>query len=509
MTKLPEFHLADLQNGSDIRGIAIQTKNNELTLTNDRIEKISYGLMAWLKEYKKLTNSLTTIKVAIGYDSRLSAKRIQEVIIKTLINLGVDIIDVGLATTPAMFMSTQYQEFDCDAAIMITASHLPYQYNGLKFFTKDGGAEHEDIEFILANTDVKKQPYPKDKGEVKKADLLKVYAADLRSKIKKEIDDVENHEKPLAGRHIIVDAGNGAGGFFAKEVLEKLGANITGSQFLDPDGTFPNHIPNPDNKEAMASIKKAVLENKADLGIIFDTDVDRSALVDHKGVTLNRNNLIAVISAIVIAENPGTTIVTNSATSEHLKTFIEEQGGHQNRYLTGYRNVINQALKLNKEGIHTSLAIETSGHAALKENYFLDDGAYLVAKILMADARLRKENKKIGSLIETLKQPIETDEVRFKILTKPIRENGLDTMGKFREFIEQVPDLVIEPNNLEGIRVNTKDIYGSGWLLLRMSLHEPLLVLTFESDQTGTIKQLRQKLKEFFISQECLDSSDL
>ena len=428
MTTPSEFNLATLQNGSDIRGVAIQTKNNDLTLTDERIKKIIYGFLVWLKEIKNLDNELIKLKVAIGYDSRLSADRIQQVAIDTLVKLGVDVVDVGLSTTPAMFMSTQYKEFDCVAAIMITASHLPYEYNGLKIFTKDGGAEDEDIEFILTNTDARKIDCSEVKGKVTKENLLKTYAADLRDKITYGISDTITYEKPLMGRHIIVDAGNGAGGFFATEVLEKLGATIKGSQFLDPDGTFPNHIPNPDNKEAMTSIQKAVLANQADLGIIFDTDVDRSALVDHKGSTLNRNNLIAVISAIVIDENPGTTIVTNSATSEHLKTFIEELGGYQSRYLTGYRNVINQALKLNTEGVEASLAIETSGHAALKENYFLDDGAYLVAKILIADARLRKENKTIGSLIESLKQPLETDEVRFRILSQPIQENGLNTI---------------------------------------------------------------------------------
>ena len=509
MTKPSEVNLATLQNGSDIRGIAIQTKNNDLTLTDERIEKIIFGFLVWLKEIKNLDSELVKLKVAIGYDSRLSADRIQQIAIDTLIKLGVDVVDVGLSTTPAMFMSTQYKEFNCAAAIMITASHLPYEYNGLKIFTKDGGAEHEDIEFILTNADDKKVDQSEVKGRVTKENLLKTYAADLRDKISRGINDTINYEKPLIGRHIIVDAGNGAGGFFATEVLEKLGATITGSQFLDPDGTFPNHIPNPDNKEAMTSIQKAVLANQADLGIIFDTDVDRSALVDHRGSTLNRNNLIAVISAILIDENPGTTIVTNSATSEHLKIFIEELGGYQSRYLTGYRNVINQALKLNKEGVEASLAIETSGHAALKENYFLDDGAYLVAKILIADARLRKEKKTIGSLIESLKQPLETDEVRFRILTQPIQENGLNTIEKFAEFIKNKPDLTIEPNNVEGVRVNTKGLYGSGWFLLRMSLHEPLLVLTFESDDTGKIKHIRQDLKTFFNEQNCLESSSL
>src|SRR5699024_4827286 len=189
---------------------------------------------------------------------------------------------------------------------------------------------------------------------------------------------------------------------------------------------------------------------------------------DHEGVTLNRNNLIAVIAAILIKENPGTTIVTNSTTSEHLKTFIEALGGKQSRYLTGYRNVINQAIQLNKKGIPTSLAIETSGHAALKENFFLDDGAYLVARILMADALLQKENKTIIDLIEELKQPLETDEVRFRILSESVHEAGTNVLKQFKEFIQKTPDLTVEPNNLEGVRVNTSGKYGTGWLLLRL-----------------------------------------
>lgn len=317
------------------------------------------------------------------------------------------------------------------------------------------------------------------------------------------------YEKPLTGRHIVADAGNGAGGFFAEKVLVPLGADISGSQYLDPDGHFPNHIPNPDNKEAMKSIQKAVLQHEADMGVIFDTDVDRSALVDRKGDTLNRNNLIAVISAILIKENPNTTIVTSSATSEHLKTFITSLGGKQDRYITGYRNVINRAIQLNKEGVQTSLAIETSGHAALQENYFLDDGAYLVAKILMADANLKKEGKDFSDLITTLKQPVETDEVRFKILPEDIQATGKKVMEDFSRFIENETDLSIEPANLEGVRVNTSGQYGAGWMLLRMSLHEPLLVLNFESDQTGSIKKLRETIKDFFYEQVDLDSSRL
>lgn len=187
---------------------------------------------------------------------------------------------------------------------------------------------------------------------------------------------------------IIVDAGNGSGGFYAEKVLKNLGADVEGSQFLDPDGMFPNHIPNPENKEAMDSISKATVNSNADLGIIFDTDVDRAAIVDSKGMEINKNSLIALISNIVLRENPGSTIVTDSVTSIGLNEYISEHGGVHHRFKRGYKNVINEAIRLNNEGISAPLAIETSGHAALKENYFLDDGAYLVSKIIINAAKM-------------------------------------------------------------------------------------------------------------------------
>ena len=142
--------LLALQNGSDIRGIAITTEKHEANLTADKVTHIGYGFGQWLSQTKGIEiEAGKKVKVAIGHDSRLSASEIKAALIKGLAPYPVEIIDVGLATTPAMFMSTQYEDYLTDAAVMITASHLPFEYNGLKFFTKTGGAEHEDIEALL------------------------------------------------------------------------------------------------------------------------------------------------------------------------------------------------------------------------------------------------------------------------------------------------------------------------------------------------------------------------
>ncbi|WP_430606786.1 hypothetical protein IGJ55_003058 [Enterococcus sp. AZ170] len=498
--------LKALQNGSDIRGIAIEHEEKTANLTPAQVGKIAVGMVHWLRVEKHLAEKHQSgkLKIGIGHDSRISADSLKQALIDSFVEQNIEVLDFGLATTPAMFMTTQFPQYDCDAAIMITASHLPYYFNGLKLFTKSGGAEKKDIAYLLEHTD---KPALVAKGTVTKTSILEDYSADLTDKIRKGMKTTE--EKPLEGFHIIVDAGNGAGGFFAEQVLAKLGADITGSQFLEPDGMFPNHIPNPDNKEAMASIQQAVLRNKADLGVIFDTDVDRSAVVDASGEVINRNNLIAVLATIVLAEYPGSSIVTNSPTSSHLKVFIESKGGKQVRYVSGYRNVINKMIELNDEGIDTQLAIETSGHAAFKENYYLDDGAYVIAKILMLLPKLKKEGSTLGDLISSLKQPAETQELRFEILAENVREYGEQVIRDLNDFVESQRGLKIDPENYEGIRINVSNEYGSGWLLLRMSLHEPLLVLQVENDQDGMNQKVLEELASFFEEYKQLDLAKL
>ncbi|EOL45228.1 phosphoglucomutase/phosphomannomutase [Enterococcus caccae] len=498
--------LKALQNGSDIRGIAVDHEEKIANLTPAQVGKIAVGMVHWLRDEKNLAekHQSGTLTIGIGHDSRISADRLKQALIDSFVEQNVAVLDFSLATTPAMFMATQFPQYDCDAAIMITASHLPYYFNGLKLFTKSGGAEKADIAYILEHAD---KPALVAKGSVTKTSILDDYSADLTNKIRKGMKTTE--AKPLSGFHIIVDAGNGAGGFFAEKVLAKLGAVITGSQFLEPDGMFPNHIPNPDNKEAMTSIQQAVLKNKADLGVIFDTDVDRSAVVDASGEVINRNNLIAVLATIVLAEYPGSSIVTNSPTSSHLKEFIESLGGKQVRYISGYRNVINKMIELNAEGIDTQLAIETSGHAAFKENYYLDDGAYVIAKILMLLPKLKKEGSTLGELISSLKQPAETQELRFEILDSHVRDYGEQVIRDLSGFVTSQRGMKIDPENHEGIRVNVYDEYGSGWFLLRMSLHEPLLVLQVENDQAGMNQKVLEELAGFFEGYKQLDLAKL
>ena len=246
----------------------------------------------------------------------------------------------------------------------------------------------------------------------------------------------------------------------------------------------------------MASVCKAVVESHADLGVIFDTDVDRSAIVDHKGEPINRNALIALIAAVILEEHPGSTVVTDSVTSDGLADYIKSKGGKHHRFRRGYRNVINEGKRLNEAGEECWLAIETSGHAALRENYFLDDGAYLAAKLIIHAAKLNKQGKQLQDIISTLKQPKESKEIRIKITQTDFKAYGQKVLEDMKTKFAEVPGWTLVEPNYEGVRVSCTNGNEEGWLLLRMSLHDPVMPLNIESNVEGGVAVIEGKLKQ-------------
>ena len=483
------------KSGTDIRGIAAEGVENEhINLTDDVIKAMTNGFLVWFcDKYNKPADKIT---VSVGHDSRISADRIKNAVISVLVKKGVKVLDCSLASTPSMFMTTVVK--GCDAAIQITASHHPFNRNGLKFFTRDGGVSGDDIVKMLENAQNASEVKDAD-GSITKIDFMSEYSKILRDTIIKET----GNKKPLEGLKIIVDAGNGAGGFYAYQVLEPLGADINGSQFLEPDGMFPNHIPNPENEVAMKAISDATVANKADLGVIFDTDVDRASCVSADGKEINRNRIVALAAAIALENQKGGTVVTDSVTSSGLKTFIEENlGGKHLRFKRGYKNVIDEAVRLENEGISAPLAIETSGHAAFKKNYFLDDGAYLITKIIIKMANLKKKGMTIDELIADLKEPKDLVELRFKINEPDFRAYGEKVIADLFKYGEE-KGMNIAPDNHEGIRISV----NNGWFLLRLSVHDPIMPLNIESDDENGCKPIAKIIYEFLKSYDKLDLS--
>ena len=494
-----------LKSGTDIRGVAADGVVGEsINLTDEVVYKIAAGFGEWITE--KLKKEPSEIKIAVGHDSRISADRLKNTTVAVLSTQGFNVLDCGLSSTPAMFMTTV--DLSCDAAIEITASHHPFNRNGFKFFTKNGGVESSEISEILEKASEIKNFKQLQCDNVEKIDYMKIYSKRLRDLICKEIN-APVYDKPLQGFKIVVDAGNGAGGFYATQVLEELGADISGSQFLEPDGMFKNHIPNPEDKTAMSFIKNATIKNKADMGIIFDTDVDRAGAVDSDGTEINRNSLVALAASIALEGNAGGTIVTDSITSDGLKKYIENvlKGKHC-RFKRGYKNVINEAIRLNKIGVNCPLAIETSGHAAMRENYFLDDGAYLITKIVIKLAKLRKENKNISDILNLLEKPAESFEYRLKINSHNFKEEG-EKIISYLECFAREKNWCVAQDSQEGVRISFDKNNGDGWALLRLSVHDPVMPLNIESDSKNGSKLIIKNILEALESFKFLDLNSL
>lgn len=483
---MEEKSYKSLKSGSDIRGIAVQTEDSEVTLTIEAIVDITKAYLKWLAD----KTGKTTLNIAVGNDVRISCNAVYSAVQKAVVESGCNLYYCGVSTTPSMFVLLKESDWGCDGSIMITASHLPFDRNGLKFFTPDGGLNGADIDDIISLAE-KGAALPRKLGNV----IEQSYMNDYCRKLVNIVRTGTGKSAPLFGKRIIVDAGNGVGGFFVKKVLQQLGAITDGSINLEPDGNFPAHAPNPEDPKAIAALSEAVLASKAELGITFDTDVDRAAIVDGNGKQINRDNLVALTAATILADKPAT-IVTDSVTTDGLTEFIEELGGKHVRYKRGYRNVIDEALRRNARGEYCPLAIETSGHAAFADNYFMDDGAYLVCKLLVAYTAQTLKKEKLSDLIKDLKVPVEEDEVRvrFNVHSKDFKREGERVIAEIKYFAESDKRWSIAPNNSEGVRINFPEGAGGGWALIRMSVHDPVLPINFASREKGGNKKMAKSL---------------
>ncbi|XP_075657637.1 uncharacterized protein LOC142627642 [Castanea sativa] len=527
-----------LQNGSDVRGVALEgEKGRKKDLTPPAVEAIAESFGEWVTNGLE-KESVEDVRVSLGRDPRVSGASLSVAVFAGLSRAGCSVFDMGLATTPACFMSTLLPPFAYHASIMMTASHLPYTRNGLKFFTRKGGLTSPEVEEIC---DIAARKYANRLTKVStmltipptRVDFMSNYAKHLRDIIKERVNHPLHYDTPLQGFKIIVNAGNGSGGFFTWDVLDKLGADTFGSLHLNPDGMFPNHIPNPEDKIAMALTRDAVLQNTADLGIVFDTDVDRSGVVDNKGNPINGDKLIALMSAIVLREHPETTIVTDARTSMALTRFIVNRGGHHCLYRVGYRNVIDKGVHLNEDGIEAHLMMETSGHGALKENHFLDDGAYMVVKIIieMVRMKLAGSDDGIGSLIKDLEEPFESVELRMNIISEPreAKAKGVQAIETFRTYIEEgqlkgweldscgdcwvSEGCLVDSNDtpvaidahMYRVKVSDEEHGEHGWVHIRQSIHNPNLAVNMQSVVPGGCQSMAIDLRDKFLMASGMD----
>ncbi|MCX4313505.1 MAG: phosphomannomutase/phosphoglucomutase [Clostridia bacterium] len=486
-----------LKSGTDIRGVAIASEEKPALLTEQAVADFAGAFALWLQR----RTGKARCKIAIGRDSRLTGELFQKTIIDKLKYCSLELFDCGMFSTPAAFMTTKLPSMQADGAIMITASHHPKDINGLKFFTADGGVNSAELDEIIELADAGECVKPGSLSMIIRRDYMRLYCDTLCDMIRKGTGLF----MPLKGMKIVVDAGHGAGGFFADRVLSPLGADVSASQFLQPDGAFPAHPPNPENAEAMESLKTRVVESGADIGIIFDADVDRCAVVTGDGTEVNRCRLIALAAAMILPEHKGATIVTDSVTTEGLRKFIEAHGGVQKRFRRGYRNVIDEAKRLCDAGTDAPLAIESSGHVAFKEHYFLDDGAYFVAKILVTFANLRRKGKDLVDLIDGLETPLEECDVRLKMTGRDWKATAEKIISRLNGIAERM--LRISEDNYEGVRAYVS--HADGYFIVRTSVHDPVVPIYIESNKRGGALSIARFLYSYMCGFSGVDMSPL
>lgn len=425
----------------------------------------------------------------------------------------------GISSTPAMFEFCRADK--CDGSVMVTASHLPEDRNGFKFFTRNGGLSKQDIDILTEGamdaarewTDIGLIPPTSGDGAVSCSewvDHMEHYKETLREAINQEVTvgleptALQKAFSPLAGLKIVLNAGNGSGYFFNK-ILSELGADVSGSINLSPDGSFPVDagVPNPESQLMVDATIRACENCNADLGIMLDTDADRAGFIVPTKVNsnepsdyepLNRNRLIALLSVIFSSTSPGCTIVTDSTTSEGLSMFLKRDLGlNHYRYIRGYANVIGKARSLTESGKNlVEVAIETSGHCAMRENGFLDDGTYTAVKVIGVLARMSRgdDEKSLIDLISGMKEMDETAEFRLNL------RNG--SQEKTKEIFDYLFDAIqygcstisnwdLDSENQEGIRVRNGG--GGGFFMMRKSLHDPVIIFNVEGNTKNEIRE--------------------
>ncbi|MCF7913044.1 MAG: phosphomannomutase/phosphoglucomutase [Candidatus Cloacimonetes bacterium] len=399
------------------------------------------------------------VNCAIGGDARLSTPEFKAEFTRGLLETGIDVIDVGIVATPVLYFSIW--KLNTDGGVVITASHNPAEYNGIKMNLGLGSVFGEQIQEILQI--IQTEDFEKGSGKRAEDDTLSKIYMDY-------IVDNLHISRPVK---VAVDGGNGTGGPYLPEILRRCGCEVT-ELYCDMDGTFPNHHPDPTVEKNMADLKKVVLEEKAEIGLGLDGDADRIGVVDEKGKMLYGDQILNIIVRDFLKDNKGEKIIADVKCSKNLFDDIRNQGGIPIMYKTGHANI---KMKMHEEGIKVSG--EMSGHIFLKDRYLgYDDAIYVGARLVEIVA-----NSKLPVSEMLADQPVmyntpeihiaSTDDAKFDIVAK-VRDS----------FIAEGCDV----NAIDGMRVTFKD----GWALCRASNTTPVLVLRFEAETQERLDEIQQ-----------------
>ncbi len=432
----------------DIRGIV------DLQLDEDAFYSIGKAISCRLY-------SLERSKIFIARDGRLTSEGLAAALIQGLLDSGIDVIDLGAVATPIMYYATYTQGVDC--GLMVTGSHNPADYNGIKMVLAGKTLLQLDIDALYELT--QSGVYKEGKGSYQQLDLC----TDYRTRIEKGI----KLQRPLK---VVVDCGNGIAGPIIPAVIEYLGCEVI-PLYCDVDGRFPNHHPDPTIEANLADLKKAVAEHQADIGLAFDGDADRLGVVSNLGETIWPDRLLMLYAREVLERNKGATIVYDVKCSRHLATVIEAAGGKARMCPTGH-SIVKAVMKEE----NAALAGEMSGHLFFKDRWYgFDDALYSACRLLEI---LSASTQSVSEQFKAIPDSINTPEIKIPIA----EEAKFVFMQRFSELASFSEAKLIK---IDGLRVEFED----GWGLLRASNTTACLVARFEANDENCLEKIQALFK--------------
>ena len=437
----------------DIRGIYPEQINEEV------VYKIAKAISV-----KCLNEGIS--EICIARDGRLSGEKLLFALENSLSKNGIDVINTGMATTPLLYFAAKKSK--CKSGVMITGSHNPKNYNGIKIIINDKPVSGTEIYNLIDRV----HKASERKGKITFRDFKEEYISEIKKNI------VINEKSK-----VVIDCGNGASGCIAPKLYSELGCNVI-NLYTEVDGNFPNHHPDPGKPENLTDLIEKVKETNADIGLAFDGDGDRVGLVTDSGEIVYPDKILMMICKDILSSDKGK-IIFDVKCTDSLPKLIEENGGTPLMYPTGHFNIKNGIKEHNP-----LLAGEMSGHIFFNDKWYgFDDGVYSGARIIELKSKTKKSvsnlNKELPILFSTPELNIEvSDEKKFEIVKKFVANCTLEG----------------EKISIDGLRINFDD----GWGLLRASNTTPMLVMRFEGNTEENLISIKNKfIKE--LSRICPD----
>ena len=449
---LPGMPPAEIFKAYDIRGVVGKTLTPEIT------EQIGHAIGS-----EGIARGAK--RIAIGRDGRLSGPALSEALARGLTRAGCDVVDIGMVPTPVLYFATHHLQ--TQSGVMVTGSHNPPEYNGLKVVLAGqtlAGDEIRDLRRRIVQGDL-----TTGHGEVSQSDVREAYLGRITSDIR-----LARHMR------VIVDCGNGVAGQLVPELMRRLGCEVR-ELFCEVDGHFPNHHPDPSQPENLADLVSAVCSGSADVGLAFDGDGDRLGVVAPGGSIIWPDRQMILFARDVLSRHRGGMIIYDVKSSRTLETAIREAGGQPLLWKTGHSFI---KAKLKETG--ALLAGEMSGHIFFKERWYgFDDGLYAAARLLEL---LSRDPRPSIEVFASLPNTVNTPELHIKMAEG-------EHFTVIRELVERAQFPAARVTTIDGLRVD----YADGFGLVRASNTTPVLVLRFEADNAAALTRIEEDFRNLIL----------